>query len=282
MCIRDRSTLSFVVDPEGHATASVVDLTAQTITDVTTDTFSGAVSSVTRDVDDYPDEADPEDLPPDLTVDADDLNRRLRGGSTADPSDRNDRQLLVQEDGTQLDVLVLYTASAKQAKGGLDGMLRAINLAITETNAAYIESGVDTQLRLVHTHETSYVEDRGFSQALYDLQGQSDAYLTEAHNLRSMHKADLVALIINDPQYCGIAYMGPSFSYMFSVTSHSCMTGYYSFGHGAYPTLLSCPYIMKSHLIYSSNLIFEHLSPPFCRDWTQHGPSPRSRHGTGL
>lgn len=58
--------------------------------------------------------------------------------------------------------------------------------------------------------------------------------MNEAHTLRDEYGADLVALIIDDPQYCGIAYLGPRTDLMFSVTGWNCATGYYSFGHGEY------------------------------------------------
>ena len=53
----------------------------------------------------------------------------------------------------------------------------------------------------------------------------------EAHTLRSTYGADVVALIIDDAQYCGIAYLGPGIDLMFSVTAWNCATGYYTFGH---------------------------------------------------
>jgi len=55
--------------------------------------------------------------------------------------------------------------------------------------------------------------------------------MDNVYALRTLYGADFVAMIIDYPQYCGIAYLGPSKSYMFSVTAWNCATGYYSFGH---------------------------------------------------
>merc|ERR1719203_1530301 len=55
--------------------------------------------------------------------------------------------------------------------------------------------------------------------------------MDDVHDKRTEHGADIVALLIDDSQYCGMAYLGPSIGSMFSVTSWSCATGYYSFGH---------------------------------------------------
>jgi hypothetical protein len=55
--------------------------------------------------------------------------------------------------------------------------------------------------------------------------------LDQAHTLRTTYGADIVALLIDDSQYCGKAWLGPSIGLMFSVTAWNCATGYYTFGH---------------------------------------------------
>ncbi|KAL3815841.1 hypothetical protein ACHAXA_007483 [Cyclostephanos tholiformis] len=143
-----------------------------------------------------------------------------------------------------IDALVLYTAHAECRNAGLArgctrttttqaSMLSRINLAVTETNTAYSLSGVNVVLRLVHVAFDAYVEASvdAFGAALSALQSQTDGNLDQAHSLRTTYGADIVALIIDDAQYCGIGYLGPSINYMFSVTAWNCATGYYSFGH---------------------------------------------------
>jgi len=113
-------------------------------------------------------------------------------------------------------------------------MRNRIDLAITETNVAFNSSGVNTQIRLVHAYpDPDYVEASGnaFSAALSDLRGTSDGKMDDVHANRTQFGADFVAMIIDDPQYCGMAYLGPRLDLMFSVTKWSCATGYYSFGH---------------------------------------------------
>ena len=110
------------------------------------------------------------------------------------------------------------------------------DLAIIETNVAYTQSGVSAQLNLVHAAYTTYTEasSDAFGTALGQLRSQTDGIMNEAHTLREEYGADLVALIIDDSQYCGIAYLGPRTDLMFSVTGWNCATGYYSFGHGEF------------------------------------------------
>jgi hypothetical protein len=148
----------------------------------------------------------------------------------------------LQAQNTIIDVLVLWTAYAECRKSGLSrgctrtatteaNMRALINLAVAETNTAYAESGVNVELNLIHAYYTTYIENRTFSQALSDLRGTTDGFIDDVHVKRAEHGADVVAMIIDDSAYCGIAYMGPSKANMFSVTYWSCATGYYSFGH---------------------------------------------------
>ena len=136
-----------------------------------------------------------------------------------------------------IDVLVAYTTAAKNAVGGSSGMTSKINLAISETNSAYSDSGVTQRLVLVHKAEmVGYSESSSFSQLLYDIAGTSDGKMDNVHALRDQYDADCVALICQNGQYCGIAYLMTNVSTgfassAFSVTNYSCATGYYSFGH---------------------------------------------------
>jgi hypothetical protein len=136
-----------------------------------------------------------------------------------------------------IDVLVAYTTAAKNSTGGTSGMTSKINLAISETNSAYGDSGVTQRLVLVHKVEmTGYSEPSSFSQLLYDITGTNDGKMDNVHSLRDQYNADCVALICQNGQYCGIAYLMTNVSTgfassAFSVTNYSCATGYYSFGH---------------------------------------------------
>jgi len=146
---------------------------------------------------------------------------------------------------TIIDVMVLWTAHAECQNSMLprgctrnpttkSNILGLINLAIEETNTAYSLSGILVELNLVHAYYTDYTESSSggaFSDALYYLRKREDGIMDDAHGKRQEYGADVVGLIIDDDAYCGIAYGGPRLDYMFSVTSWSCATGYYSFGH---------------------------------------------------
>jgi hypothetical protein len=132
-------------------------------------------------------------------------------------------------------------------------MRALIDLAVSETNTAYDLSGVTTQLRLVHAYrEESYVEAAvdAFSQALNEISSTNDNIMDDVHTKRTAYGADIVALIINDSSSCGLAWLGPYYEGMFSVTHHGCATGYYSFGVSYYRRVLNLTCDLQTYVCY--------------------------------
>ena len=105
-----------------------------------------------------------------------------------------------------IDVAVIYTPAAREAAGGAAEITAEIDLMIAETNQAYATSGVHQRLALVGRSEVPYTETSGFVD-LDRLRDPDDGHLDEAHALRERTGADLVHLIVGDPDYnvCGIA-----------------------------------------------------------------------------
>jgi hypothetical protein len=147
-------------------------------------------------------------------------------GGTAAAADGN---------GSVIDVLVAYTP-AIQALYGTQGAEALIIQSVAETNQAYVNSKMSTRLNLVQSVLTNYTESGDMNSDLSRLRTTNDGYMDELHTLRNTYDADVVSLIENEPQYCGLAYrmatLSTSFaSSAFSVVHHSCATGYYSFAH---------------------------------------------------
>lgn len=141
----------------------------------------------------------------------------------------------MKDDGSIVDVMVVYTPSARSAVGGTSAMNTLIDLAISETNTSYQNSGINHRVRLVHRTEVSYTE-QSFSADLNNITGASDGYMDNVHSLRNQYGADEVVLLINNASSCGLAWLmttvSTSFaSSAFAVAHHDCATGYYSFGH---------------------------------------------------
>ncbi|MBF0634590.1 MAG: FG-GAP repeat protein [Nitrospinae bacterium] len=145
----------------------------------------------------------------------------------------------VPDDGTTINVMVVYTASARLAQGGTAAIQALINLGVSETNQGYANSSVTQRITLAHAAEVPYTEGAGgagFNAALTDVTGTSDGKMDNVHTLRNTYAADMVSLWINNATYCGLAYLmttaSPAFaSNAFSVVHYTCATGYYSFAH---------------------------------------------------
>lgn len=140
------------------------------------------------------------------------------------------------DDGSELDVLGMYTTTAKNAAGGTNGIESLIILSISVTNGAYSSSQVNPRLRLVHMAETNYPETGNASLDLGRFSGTSDGFIDEVHSLRNTHGADLCALIVNSSDNCGIAYLMTSLSsgfqtLAFSVTLRTCASANLTLAH---------------------------------------------------
>lgn len=131
---------------------------------------------------------------------------------------------------TIVDLLVVYTSAAKTQEGGQAAIEALITLAVDSANQAYSNSQIAMQLRLVHTAEVAYSESGAMDTDLSRLRSSSDGVMDQVHPLRDQHKADLVALIVdNGGNSCGIAYVmtnGPRAGFAssaFSVTARDCL-----------------------------------------------------------
>lgn len=124
------------------------------------------------------------------------------------------------------DMLVVYTQQAATAalNGGTNIETRIIN-AVAAANSAYANSGVNIQMNLVHTALVDYTETGDMGVSLDRVRITNDGYMDGVHALRDQYGADLVALITNESNYCGIAYVNSSASSAFSVTWWNCFAG---------------------------------------------------------
>lgn len=131
---------------------------------------------------------------------------------------------------TQINVMVVYTASAASAAGNIASK---IQLAVDETNQSYANSGINITFNKVYAGQVTYSEaGRTFSQHVSALQSTTDGIMDNVHTLRNTYAADLVMLVVNDTEACGqAAAINATATSAFATADQSCITGYYSFGH---------------------------------------------------
>lgn len=154
------------------------------------------------------------------------------------PSMDADPPLSADEDGSRVDVLVLYTPAARAGEGGADAIEVLIDLMVAETNASYANSGVIQRISLVQTLEVSYTEQGSGIADVRNLQGASEGFLDEVHAMREQYEADIVHLIVDRDEggnfdVCGIAYYmeTPSHEFeawAFGITDYRCGGGVFA------------------------------------------------------
>ena len=135
------------------------------------------------------------------------------------------------DDGSRVDVLVLYTDAAVAQAGGEVQMIDWINWAVADSNAIYASTGIGLTMRLVGASRApGYVEDTAsMANDLYALRDPADGKLDQALPLRNSAAADMVALVRADGGgACGIAWLlGTDLAdegYAYSVTALGCFT----------------------------------------------------------
>ena len=112
------------------------------------------------------------------------------------------------DDGSVIDLLVLYTEAARRGAGGTAQIEAKIDSLVAETNQAYAASGVALRVAVAWREEVDYVEGPHQQEDLDRLTGRSDGWLDHVHDLRDVYAADIVHLIYerNPGESTGIAW----------------------------------------------------------------------------
>ncbi|NJL06145.1 MAG: hypothetical protein HC911_14825, partial [Chloroflexaceae bacterium] len=142
------------------------------------------------------------------------------------------------DDGAVQDLLIVYTATARQAAGGTAAMQALIDLGVATTNQSYRNSQVQQWVWLVHTAEVNYTETGNANTDLQRLRNLSDGFIDEIHTWRDEYHADYVALVLdNIGGGCGLGYVLTSLpnssfaAFAFSVIARNCIADNYTLPH---------------------------------------------------
>jgi hypothetical protein len=136
-----------------------------------------------------------------------------------------------QGDTVTIDLLVAYTPQAARHYTDIERDL--IDVAVAEANQSFRASGLpNVRLRVVHTAQADYTEEGTHFDHVFRLARTGNGYMDEMHALRDKHKADVVALIVHDPNGCGLsAGVAPPAKRAFAVVHHECAALSYSLTH---------------------------------------------------
>lgn len=110
------------------------------------------------------------------------------------------------DDGSTVDLMVVYTAAARDAAGGTPQIEAAIDLSVAIANDALLDSDVDVQIRVVRKALIDYAETGNYNIDLPRLTETSDGYLDSVHADRDVYGADLVSLWVSTLNAGGAAF----------------------------------------------------------------------------
>ena len=136
------------------------------------------------------------------------LGEPLRGPLST-PGARSESDNVPPDDGSMIDVMVVYTPAAKHFEGGRAAIEALIDLFVAETNQAYAISGVIHRINLMLREEVDYTEDGDSSIDLGRLSNGSDGHMDDVHERRDMYGADLVHILVGRSDVGGRAYFNP-------------------------------------------------------------------------
>jgi hypothetical protein len=131
------------------------------------------------------------------------------------------------------DIMLLYTQAVLNFYGNATITESVLRDAVIATNQAYVDSGIDIIINVVHVAEVDFLATGQLKETILQLGKQDDGFIDEVHTWRDVYGADLVTLISveNDPEACGLAfrpYAGFTFeefdSFMFSVIEPRCLS----------------------------------------------------------
>lgn len=142
------------------------------------------------------------------------------------------------DDASTIDVLAVYTAQARTVAGSDNAIQTRIALGVSETNAAYANSGITPRLRLLSAELTTYTESGNLSTDLTAVRGTADGAMDAVHARRDALGADVVVLVVGSTAggACGVGYVMTSLSAgfaanAFTVTAYPCISPNYTFAH---------------------------------------------------
>lgn len=142
---------------------------------------------------------------------------------------------MVADNGTIIDVLLLWTPAVEARQGGASGTLLRFNTLLAQINQSFTTSGINTQLRWVAPQRINFNEaGRTMVSTLQQLQTNGDRIIDEVHTLRNTHRADLVAMITTQTEFCGVGYLlrpGVTEEWGFSLSNDNCAISNFTLAH---------------------------------------------------
>jgi len=151
-----------------------------------------------------------------------------------------------EESDSIIDVMILYTAGAREYLSQPDGVQGKIDIIVSDANKSYTESGIHQRLVVVHAEETNYMENDDLYLDLLTLKANGNGemntpQLRDIKAKRLSYGADIVALLTRavsstNKNSCGWSgdmqhLSADQCTEAYSVVPANCAADQYSFPH---------------------------------------------------
>jgi peptidyl-Asp metalloendopeptidase len=141
-------------------------------------------------------------------------------------------------DISYIDLLIVYTAAARERAGSHQKMLAEIRTAVNNTNQSFRDSGIRARVRLAAVSEVWMPDDTTHAQALLSVKDLGNRHGTTINRLRARYGADIVGLVgLYRDNFCGIGFVMETVSEAFrshayfTVNQGNCLGANLSFQH---------------------------------------------------
>jgi hypothetical protein len=149
------------------------------------------------------------------------------GSVPSSPNDAANANPAAPATTAQVDVLIAYTTSAKNAYAG--NIVSFAQLAVDAANVAYGNSNAGVVMRLVGTIEVAYTETT--AQIALDAVTLGAGVMAAVHAKRDKVGADIVSLFISRDPYCGWGWIESNQRTAYSTVRFDCAASNLTFAH---------------------------------------------------
>ncbi|MCM3603892.1 M12 family metallo-peptidase [Cupriavidus pauculus] len=105
-------------------------------------------------------------------------------------------------------------------------------LAIAESNQGFENSKIKIRFELAGTYVVkNYTETGSYSTELSRARVKGDGYMDDLHTVRANTSANIVVVLLNSREYCGMAYVKANAASAFATVGRNCATGVLTFAH---------------------------------------------------
>ncbi len=150
------------------------------------------------------------------------------GDEAAEPRPQTDHRSRGSVEPTR--VLVVYNEDARDDVSDINAYIAAMIASANEAYDNSVTDVVEIELAGAYLLDEQFSDD--FGTVLRQVTNRHDGVGDTMHSLRDATDADVIAMLVDQPGYCGIAWLAPgNVEYAMSVSDTDCALGNLTFAH---------------------------------------------------